>query len=240
MYTVALSLISDETNRNKTMKVAKINQIQELADGTTIGEMRVTVKKVFPPKTGEGKFGTWRVQSCILQDSTGEIRGSFWIPSGMDDLQGQMITIKSRSTPKGLQGLSVAHSNHSNSNELKINDKAAILTDAELAAEGGVVPAPQRAVTSKSPITTGALTPAEARKALFQAAQLMAEAIKAAAWVGEQVTVTPEQLQAIATSLFISADRAGFAKAFPASAAKPQEQETEPETEKKDEDDFGW
>lgn len=222
------------------MKIAKINQIQELADGTTIGEMRVTVKKVFPPRTGEGKFGTWRVQSCILQDSTGEIRGSFWIPSGMDDLQGQMITIKSRSTPKGLQGLSVAHSNHSDSNELKITDKASILTDSELAAENGGSPAPQRAVTSKSPISANTLTPAEARKALFQAAQLMAEAIKAAAWVGEQVKVTPEQLQAIATSLFISADRAGFAKAFPASAAKPQEQE--PETEKKDEneDDFGW
>ena len=222
------------------MKVAKINQIQDLADGTTIGEMRVTVKKAFPPKTGEGKFGPWRVQSCILQDSTGEIRGSFWIPSPMDDLQGQMITIKSRSTPKGLQGLSVAHSNHSNSNELKITDKAAILTDAELAAENGGAPAPQRAVTSKSPISTGGITPAEARKALFQAAQLMAEAIKAAAWVGEQVKVTPEQLQAIATSLFISADRAGFAKAFPASAAKPKE-ETEPETEtEKDEDDLGW
>jgi hypothetical protein len=67
----------------------------------------------------------------------------------------------------------------------------------------------------------------------------MAEAIKAAAWVGEQVKVTPEQLQAIATSLFISADRAGFAKAFPASAAKPKEEETETETEK-DEDDLGW
>lgn len=221
------------------MKIAKINQIQDLADGTTIGEMRVTVKKVFPPRTGDGKFGPWRVQSCILQDSTGEIRGSFWIPSGMDDLQGQMITIKSRSTPKGLQGLSVAHSNHSDSNELKITDKAAILTDSELAAEGSLAPAPPRSVTSKSSISAG-ITPAEARKALFQAAQLMAEAIKAAAWVGEQVKVTPEQLQAIATSLFISADRAGFAKAFPASAAKQQEQE--PETEKKDEneDDFGW
>lgn len=222
------------------MKVAKINQIQDLADGTTVGEMRVSVKKVFPPKTGEGKFGPWRVQSCILQDSTGEIRGSFWIPTGMEDLQGQMITIKSRSTPKGLQGLSVAHSNHSNSNELKITDKASILTDSELEAEGGS-PTPHRAVTSKSPISSGGLTPAEARKALFQAAQLMAEAIKAAAWVGEQVKVTPEQLQAIATSLFISADRAGFAKAFPASAAKPTK-ETEPEETEtdKDEDDLGW
>lgn len=221
------------------MKVAKINQIQDLADGTTIGEMRVTVKKVFPEKTGAGKFGPWRVQSCILQDSTGEIRGSFWIPSPMDDLQGQMITIKSRSTPKGLQGLSVAHSSHSDSNELKITDKAAILTDAELAAENGGAPAPRPAVTSKSLLGSGAITPAEARKALFQAAQLMAEAIKAAAWVGEQVKVTPEQLQAIATSLFISADRAGFAKAFPASAAKPKQEETETETEK-DEDDLGW
>jgi len=223
------------------MKVAKINQVSELSSGTTIGEMRVQVKKVFPENKGVGNFGPWRVQNAIVQDSTGEIRAAFWIPSAMDDLEGQMITIKSRSTPKGLQGLTVAENPKTKVTELKINDKAAILTDAELAAENGGAPAPQRAVTSKSPISTGGITPAEARKALFQAAQLMAEAIKAAAWVGEQVKVTPEQLQAIATSLFISADRAGFAKAFPASAAKPKQEETEPETEtEKDEDDLGW
>ena len=79
---------------------------------------------------------------------------------------------------------------------------------------------------------------ADAKRALFQAAQLMAEAIKAAEWVGSQAQVTPEQLQAIATSLFISADRAGFAKAFPSSQVKPTVKKDEPV--ELEEDDLKW
>jgi hypothetical protein len=81
------------------------------------------------------------------------------------------------------------------------------------------------------------LTVADAKRALFQAAQLMAEAIKAAEWVGSQAQVTPEQLQAIATSLFISADRAGFAKAFPSAQTKPVKKDEPVELE---EDDLKW
>jgi hypothetical protein len=81
------------------------------------------------------------------------------------------------------------------------------------------------------------LTVADAKRALFQAAQLMAEAIKAAEWVGGRAQVTPEQLQAIATSLFISADRAGFAKAFPSAQTKPSPKKEEVELE---EDDLKW
>jgi hypothetical protein len=81
------------------------------------------------------------------------------------------------------------------------------------------------------------LTVADAKRALFQAAQLMAEAIKAAEWVGGQAQVTPEQLQAIATSLFISADRAGFAKAFPSAQTKPVKKDEPVELE---EDDLKW
>jgi hypothetical protein len=213
------------------MKVAQISDLANLADGSVIGEMRVTIKATFPPKTGEGKFGPWRVQNAILQDSTGECRASFWVPDEMGDLKGQMVTLKSQAGKKGLQGISVKHSTHSGENELKITDQCAIIDDAGAAvAQAG----PRKPVQASSPIS---LTVADAKRALFQAAQLMAEAIKAAEWVGSQAQVTPEQLQAIATSLFISADRAGFAKAFPSAQTKPVKKDEPVELE---EDDLKW
>jgi hypothetical protein len=213
------------------MKVAQISDLANLADGSVIGEMRVTIKATFPPKTGEGKFGPWRVQNCVLQDATGECRASFWIADEMGDLKGQMVTLKSQAGKKGLQGISVKHSTHSGENELKITDQCAIIDDAGAAvAQAG----PRKPVQASSPIS---LTVADAKRALFQAAQLMAEAIKAAEWVGGQASVTPEQLQAIATSLFISADRAGFAKAFPSAQTKPVKKDEPAELE---EDDLKW
>lgn len=213
------------------MKVAQISDLEKLADGSVIGEIRVTIKAVFPPKTGEGKFGPWRVQNCIIQDSTGECRASFWIPDEMGDLKGQMVTLKSQAGKKGLEGLTISTSKYGN--ELKVTDKAAIIDDASGASP--VAAGPRKPVQASSPVS---LTVADAKRALFQAAQLMAEAIKAAEWVGGQANVTPEQLQAIATSLFISADRAGFAKAFPSAQTKPAAKKEEaPELE---EDDLKW
>lgn len=214
------------------MKVATIADLANLADGSVIGEMRVTIKTAYPPRTGQGKFGEWRVQNCVIQDSTGEAKASFWIPDEMGDLKGQMVTLRSQAGKKGLEGLSVKTSTHSGENELKVTDKAAIIDDASGASP--VAAGPRKPVQASSPIS---LTVADAKRALFQAAQLMAEAIKAAEWVGSQAKVTPEQLQAIATSLFISADRAGYAKAFPSAQAKVAKEEPAVELE---EDDLKW
>ena len=213
------------------MKVATIADLANLADGSVIGEMRVTIKTVYPPRTGQGKFGEWRVQNCVIQDATGEAKASFWIPDEMNDLKGQMITLKSQPGKKGLDGLSVKTSTHSGENELKVTDKAAIIDDAGAAVAAA---GPRKPVQASSPVS---LTVADAKRALFQAAQLMAEAIKAAEWVGKEAkAITPEHLQAIATSLFISADRAGFAKAFPSAQVKAAKEEA-PELE---EDDLKW
>lgn len=214
------------------MKVATIADLANLADGSVIGEMRVTIKMAYPPRTGQGKFGEWRVQNCVIQDSTGEAKASFWIPDEMGDLKGQMVTLRSQAGKKGLEGLSVKTSTHSGENELKVTDKAAIIDDASGASP--VAAGPRKPVQASSPIS---LTVADAKRALFQAAQLMAEAIKAAEWVGSQAKVTPEQLQAIATSLFISADRAGYAKAFPSTQTKVAKEEPAVELE---EDDLKW
>jgi len=194
--------------------------------------MRVTIKTVYPPRTGQGKFGEWRVQNCVIQDSTGEAKASFWIPDEMGDLKGQMVTLKSQPGKKGLDGLSVKTSTHSGENELKVTDKAAIIDDASGASP---VAGPRKPVQASAPVS---ITVADAKRALFQAAQLMAEAIRAAEWVGKEVkAISVEHLQAIATSLFISADRAGYAKAFPSAQVKQAKEEPTVELE---EDDLKW
>lgn len=230
------------------MKVAQIKDIESLADGSTIGEMRVTVKKVFPPRTGKGKFGDWKVQNAVVSDGTGEVRAAFWIPDGIDDLQGQTVTIRSRASKKGLAGLTVQYSDHSKANELKVTENAAIIDDAGAAVEsarsggtngGGGAGTWQvhNAVGRPAPVQFG--NPADARKYLFQVAQLMVEAIKASHWVGEQVKLTPEQLQAVASSIFISGDRAGLAKVFPTST-KPETKEEEAVEEEEESDEIGF
>ena len=202
------------------MKVAKIADLTNLADGSVIGEMSVQVKAAFPPKTGEGKFGPWRVVAAILKDSTGEVRASFWTNDEIKDLIGQTITIKSQPTNKGLQGLSVKYSKHSDSNELNISEKAAII-DGMKGAEQQYVAAVK---TNASLVAgQGGGTPADAKRLIFQRAQLYVECIKAAGWVTKQEAVTGEHFQAVVASLFISADKANLWNCFPATQAKPAE-----------------
>lgn len=222
------------------MKVAQIKDLPALADGTTIGEMRLGIKKVFPPRTGKGKFGDWKVTNCIVEDGTGEARASFWIKDDMADLQGQTVTIRSQAGKKGLAGISVAYSNHSGANELKITDQAAIIDSAgEKVAEFAAAArpaAPARPSMHHAVINN----PGDAKKFLFQCAQLMVEAVKASQWVGEQIKLTPEQLQAIASSLFISADRAGLARVFPTGVKAEEPVKSEPEATEDEDDDIGF
>jgi len=209
------------------MKVAKISDLTNLADGSIIGEMSVQVKAAFPPKTGEGKFGPWRVVAAILKDSTGEVRASFWTNDEIKDLIGQTITIKSQPTNKGLQGLSVKYSKHSDSNELNITEKAAIIDGVR-----GAEKQYEQAVKTNASLASGrgAGTPADAKRLVFQRAQLYVQCAAAAKWVAEQAGITStEEIQAIRASIFISADKANLWNCFPATQAKPAPVEVEDE-----------
>ena len=201
------------------MKVAKIADLTNLADGSIIGEMSVQVKAAFPAKTGEGKFGPWRVVSTILKDSTGEVRASFWTNDEIKDLIGQTITIKSQPTNKGLQGLSVKYSKHSDSNELNVSEKAAIIDSMKGAEQQYAA-----AVKTNTALASGqgAGTPADAKRLVFQRAQLYVQCAAAAKWAAEQAGITTtEEIQAIRASIFISADKANLFNCFPTAAAKP-------------------
>lgn len=203
------------------MKVAKVQDIANLADGSVIGQITAQVKAAFPPKVGEGKYGPWRVQSCILKDSTGEIRASFWINDDMKDLVGQTVTIRSQPSAKGLQGLAVQYSKHSDSNELKVTDKAAISDQASNAVDEYTAAVVTNTAAAKTPHAAAAANPSTARKRLFQQAQLYSECIKAATYLREQHKLSDDHFQAAVASMYISADRAGLFACFPDSAAKP-------------------
>jgi hypothetical protein len=144
--------------------------------------------------------------------------------------------VRSTATKKGLDGLNVVYSEYNKRNELKLGKSGQIFNDAELQLQGGST-GPSPAVTSKSPIVApSAVSP---KAFIFQNAQLMVEAINAAQWVAKQVeALSPEHVQAIATSLYISAERAGMAKQFPTSEKK----EVKPvaPAKKDDDDDLGW
>ena len=209
------------------MKVAKISDLTNLADGSIIGEMSVQVKAAFPAKTGEGKFGPWRVVAAILKDSTGEVRASFWTNDEIKDLIGQTITIKSQPTNKGLQGLSVKYSKHSDSNELNISEKAAIIDGVR-----GAEKQYEQAVKTNASLASGqgAGTPADAKRLVFQRAQLYVQCAAAAKWAAQEAGITSaEEIQAIRASIFISADKANLFNCFPATQAKPAPVEVEDE-----------
>lgn len=201
------------------MKVAKIADIQNLADGSVIGEMSFQIVRAYPAKTGEGKFGTWRVQNCVIKDSTGEGRASFWINDEMQALVGQTITVKSQGGAKGLQGISVSFNKHGGTNEIKITDKAAIIDSTTAAFKQY-----DAAVKTNAAIATGTGgTPADAKRLIFQRAQLYVQCAAAAKWAAKEAGINSvEEVQAIRASLFISADKANLWNCFPASQAKPE------------------
>jgi hypothetical protein len=227
----------------KQSTMTQIKDLEALAPNTAIAELVLGVKAVYPPKTPKAPY------NLVVFDATGETRLAAWSDVDLSDYKGQRITVRSTATRKGLDGLNVVYSDYNKRNELKLGKSGQIFNDAELEAGAGGR-APHAAVTSKSPIPGPSggsgvapynATPAVAPKAfIFQNAQLMVEAINAAQWVAKQVeAITPDHLQAIASSLYISAERAGMARQFPTSEKK--EVAPAPTIVKKDdEDDLGW
>ena len=202
-----------------------IADLENMKDGEAIAEITLTVKAAYPPKSPKAPW------SLLCKDDTGEVRVSYWSSENLADLKGKTITLKSSVTRKGLDGLSAAFSDYSNKWEIKAFKNAQLFEDGELPN------VPAKTGTPKP--TVSPINAADAKKVLFQAAQLMVEAIKAAEWVGSQVTLTPEHLQAVASSLFISGDRAGLAKSFPLTAGK-QKETPKQENKDNDDDDLGW
>ena len=190
--------------------MTQIADIQSLDTNTVIPEMSFHVKAVYPPKSPKAPY------NLVVTDSTGEVRLGIWSDVDLSDLRNQHITIRSTATRKGLDGLRVSYSEWAEKKELSCNKNGKIFTDAELAAAGPLSKQqPHAPVTSKSPVTPAG-SPVDAKKLIYQNAQLMVECVKAAKWVESQIEdgVSSDHLQAISSSLFIAAERAGLARTF--------------------------
>jgi hypothetical protein len=211
--------------------MTQIKDLEQLAPNSAIAEMVLGVKAVYPPKSPKAPY------NLVVFDSTGESRLAAWSDVDLSDYKGGRITVRSTATKKGLDGLNVVYSEYNKRNELKLGKAGQIFNDAELQLQGGSA-GPSPAVTSKSPIVApSAVSP---KAFIFQNAQLMVEAINAASWVAKQVeALSPEHVQAIATSLYISAERAGMARQFPQAEKKAETKVAAP-AKKDDEDDLGW
>lgn len=211
--------------------MTQIKDLEHLPLNSAIAEMVLGVKTVYRPKSPKAPY------NLIVFDTTGETRLAVWSDVDLSDYRGQRITVRSTAGKRGLDGLNVVYSDHNQKFELKLGKAGQIFNDAELQLQGGST-GPSPAVTSKSPIVApSAVSP---KAFIFQNAQLMVEAINAASWVAKQVeALSPEHVQAIATSLYISAERAGMARQFPQSEKKAETKVAAP-AKKDDEDDLGW
>lgn len=199
------------------MKVAKIADLQDLADGTVVGEMVFQIKSAFAPKTGQGKYGPWRVVPAIVKDQTGEIRCSFWTQEDIQSMIGQTITVKSNAGKSGLVGVKVKFSQHSGKNELDISDKAAIIDGTRNALDQYT-----DAVKVNNQLAQAKGTVTDAKRIIFQKAQLYVECVKAADWIKKQHELSADHFQAVVASLFISSDKQGLSNCFPVESVKPQ------------------
>jgi hypothetical protein len=221
--------------------MTQIKDLEQLAPNTAIAEMVLGVKAVYPPKSPKAPY------NLMVFDATGETRLAIWSDVDLSDYRGQRITVRSVAKRNGLDGLHVTYNERNSKYELKLSKSGQIFNDAELEAGVGSR-TPHAPVTSKSPIVgsngSSGVAPYNATSVtpkafIFQNAQLMVEAINAAQWVAKQVeAITPDHVQAIASSLYISAERAGMAKQFPTSEKK--EVKPAAPVKKDDADDLGW
>jgi len=196
------------------MKVAKVSDIQNLADGAIIGEMTVQIKAAFAAKTGEGKYGPWRVQAAILKDDTGEVRASFWTERDIQKLVGKTVTIKSKASDKGLVGLKAKYSSHSSTNELDVSDKAEIKGDGLDAVSSYVAKATSSVSAPKVNEVASFDTEVDATKGIKRRAVMWGRCYEVASLLRERHDLTAEQFQALVSSLFISSDKAGLYNSF--------------------------
>ena len=213
---------------SKTMKIAKIADIANLSPGTKIGQMTVTLKKVYPAKTGEGQYGPWSVRGAVISDETGEIRASFW-DCDVSDLEGRVVTLKSRAGAKGLAGLEVK-ANKQGENEISFSNKGSLI---EGAASGDSQPSLPLVKTSAATVkAVQKLTVEEVGKRLDQHAELYEQCVLRAQSVMDRIGVTDaEQIRCCASSLYITGERNGYSSAF--EVATPTKAELE-------DDDIKW
>lgn len=223
------------------MRLVELSDVAGLSDGEIVPAVKATVKAVFPPRTGQGKHGEWRVQNAILTSNGTEVRASFW-SIDVSDLKGKEVTIQSQAGKRGLEGIKVKLNDQKGENELSITDKCRIDGGNAPLATGSkaAAPTPQR---SSAPDVDGT------RKRAMQLANLYLIAHRAAKWVKDENSEV--DLPAATATLFIALNKSALENTMPTvpldqfktAAPKPEPKaEKEPlfSEEELTEDDVKW
>ena len=224
------------------MKVSSISELTNSSEEFVPESFRANVKKVYEAKEGEGEHGPWRIQPALVTDGTNDIRIVFsgrnaYAPS---DIEGTEIYAKAKKTKKGHYSglkLKIGTWQDKTKKELFIYEYADVSFGDEekgsaIIDKGGISTEEKPKSTSSTDNQSDSFEEFEAqenatdavRKNVAQSANMMLVCLDAARYVKQQfegkhdTEMTPEQFQAIASSLFINADKRGLISSMPKGA----------------------
>lgn len=164
------------------MRICKISEILNRV-GEQITGVSGTLTKVFPVKSGEGRYGKWTLQDGMIEDDSGKIPVTFANLSDQARLKGAKITITANQGDKGINGLQVKNNSYKDKTGKDISTIKLHVTGAAFI-DSGVEHAGQDASPAQ-PETAGQAIPADAdpeeRAALELLARKKAEKLAAEA-----------------------------------------------------------
>lgn len=221
-----------------------LSQVISFPAGTVVPKIEgVTVKKVFPPKTGEGQYGPWKLQGLVLADGGTEIRATAFDCEDLSYLQGKVVSLASTGTnakTKKPTGVTVDANKQNGTPEISIKGKQGGIIGGDAPNPAFIRGTPEHAATQTSS------SPATAPSAPFKAPSSPQQAQgtdpvqtlekMAVFWIGcwnrtEQVQGLPDDTrQAMTSSLFIEGCRNQLWRDWPAKvvpAPKPAPAEGE-------------
>lgn len=209
------------------MNFPTIAQVISTDHGTHLPAFKGTIKTMFPRKTGDSSKGPYSFENGIFADESGaEIKVTFKNIAKLPYQKGDTLFIQAEKGSKGWDGIQRLDSNYNDkvTPTVEISRKAIISTAPSVnptSPSMNAAPKPQGAL----PLPAGGgnrVVPA--KQYVLKTALLYRECVKAAAWLIN--TVDPDiqqglELQGVATTLFISANKLGYEYEMSAPAEKP-------------------
>lgn len=204
-----------------------ISQVKSFPVGTVIPSVTGTLERVYPPKTGEGQFGPWKLQSFVLSDGEDKIKGTLFDGADISDLQGKQVTLVASGTngkTKKKQGVEVVANRQDQTPELSVKHKQGGIVSGEAnpahlrgTPENAAANAPASAVSSpKAAFSAPAPSAMSGEEAMDTLSRL------AAFWYVCYVKsgscpspLSTELRQSMTSCLFIEGNKQGLAKAWP-------------------------
>lgn len=204
-------------------------QVKAFPIGTVIPSVTATLDKVFPPKTGEGQYGPWKLQGFVLTDGGEKIKGTLFDADDITWLQGKTVTIIASGTngkTKKKQGVELTANRQDQSPELTVKGKLGGIITGD-----GPNPAYLRSSAPASASASAPSSPATPQSASSQGAGSGEQAVEAlnrlvSFWVvcwtkAGMFNLPNEARQSMTASLFIEGNKQGIAARWPITEHKP-------------------